>query len=120
MEQTEVIEQFKERFFAINGSRASLKKEQPLVGKRKFEYSRITNELTYQNYSNHLKTEVGLVPIPIIEKDKCFWGAIDIDIYDLTLQQQIEIINAAEEYKLVAAWSESKDFIYTANQIKRF
>ena len=108
MEQAEVIEQFKERFFALNGSRASLKKEQPLVGKRKFEYSRIPNELTYQNYSNHLKTEVGLVPIPIIEKDKCFWGAIDIDIYDLTLQQQIEIINAAEEYKLVAAWSESK------------
>ena len=66
MEQAEVIEQFKERFFALNGSRASLKKEQPLVGKRKFEYSRIPNELTYQNYSNHLKTEVGLVPIPII------------------------------------------------------
>ena len=104
MEQTEVVEQFKERFFAINGSTAELKKEQPLVGKRKFEYKRIFRELTHQNYSNHLKTEVGLVPIPIIDNDKCFWGAIDIDIYDLTLEQQMEIINAATEYKLVAAW----------------
>lgn len=49
-----------------------------------------------------------------------FLGAIDIDIYDLTLEQQMEIINAATEYKLVAAWSESKDFTYTANQVKEF
>ena len=103
MEQTEVIEQFKERFFALNGSQASLKPEQPLVGKRKFDYRRIPNELTHQNYSNHLRTEIGLVPIPIIDKNKCFWGAIDIDIYDLTLEQQIQIIEAAAVYKLVSS-----------------
>jgi|11BtaG_2_1085332.scaffolds.fasta_scaffold03677_4 hypothetical protein len=119
MEQTEVVEQFKERFFAINGSTAELKKEQPLVGKRKFEYKRIFRELTHQNYSNHLKTEVGLVPIPIIDNDKCFWGAIDIDIYDLTLEQQMEIINAATEYKLVAAWSESKGLHLYCQSSKR-
>jgi len=107
MEQTEVINKFKELFFAVNGSTA---KEIGLKasGKKEFGYDRIFRELSQQDYSNHLRTEVGLVPIPILETDKCWWGAIDIDIYNLTLQEQIEILNVASEYKLVPAWSESK------------
>jgi hypothetical protein len=107
MEQTEVINKFKDLFFAVNGSTA---KEIGLKasGKKEFGYDRIFRELSQQDYSNHLRTEVGLVPIPILETDKCWWGAIDIDIYNLTLQEQIEILNVASEYKLVPAWSESK------------
>ncbi len=108
MEQTDIIKKFSDRFFATNGSKATPKSEQSATGKKKFDYSRLFKKLDYQNYSNHFKTETGLVPIPIVDKEYCYWGAIDIDVYDFTLQQQIEIINKADEYKLVSAWSESK------------
>ena len=108
MEQTEVVNKFRELFYGDKGSLATPNKNQSSSVKKKFDYKRIFRELTKQDYSNHLRTEIGLVPVPILEHDKCWWGAIDIDVYNLTLQQQIDIINKANEYKLVAAWSESK------------
>ena len=108
MEQNQIVDNFYELFYAHNGSVATVSKEQPNPTKKKFVYSRLFGDLNKQNYSNHLKTEVGLVPIPIIDDEFCYWGAIDIDVYDLTLDEQISIIKKADEYKLVAAWSESK------------
>ena len=108
MEKSELVKEFTELFFATNGSTATVSKNQPRPDKVKFDYTRIFNELSEQNYSNHLRTAVGLVPIPIIDVEYCFWGAIDIDIYGMSLEDQIKIIKLAEEYKCVSAWSESK------------
>ena len=56
--------------------------------------SRIVRQaLTVEIMQGHIDGEQGVGAIPINEENKCRWGALDIDIYDLDhneLQQRIQ------------------------------
>ena len=56
--------------------------------------SRIVREsLTLQKIQDHLDGSRGVGAIPINQENKCRWGALDVDVYDLdhqTLQQKIQ------------------------------
>ena len=77
-------------------------------GKRKFTYTAIRGEINTQSYRNHIKTEVGLTPSPLIDHDKCYWGAIDIDTYNMEGAKKKEIIEGAKELHLAPAFSKSQ------------
>tara|TARA_R100001369_G_scaffold22088_2_gene40290 strand:+ start:2771 stop:5029 length:2259 start_codon:yes stop_codon:yes gene_type:complete len=77
-------------------------------GKRVFTYYAIPHSISNQTYRNHINTVVGLTPSPLIENDKCCWGALDIDTYGMEIKKQIEIINIAKELNLTPAYSKSK------------
>ena len=64
-------------------------------GKREFVYSAIRGGVDNQSYRNHIKTEVGLTPSPLIDEDKCYWGAIDIDTYNMEGERKKEILEGA-------------------------
>ena len=83
-------------------TRHKLNKNKDLIftnpnGKRVFTYSAITGGITNQNYRNHIQTEVGLTPSPLIDEDKCWWGALDIDTYNMEGPRKKEIIEGAKE-----------------------
>jgi len=42
-------------------------------------------EATEEDYKNHLEGKQGLGIVPILEDSTCWWGAIDIDVYDLDI-----------------------------------
>lgn len=63
--------------------------------KSKFEgeASTIISEVTDDLYEKHTNGSQGLGIIPIRDDNKCIWGAIDIDVYDLNLQELDKTIN---------------------------
>ena len=72
----EIIEKLHNIFFAKNGYKAVDLKRTRKDGKKLFDYQRIREPLQEQHYSNHYRTEHGLVPSPIVDEDQCcFEGA---------------------------------------------
>jgi hypothetical protein len=66
----------------------------------------ITGTLTLKNWIDHLEGRMGLGIVPIFEKTKVQWGAIDIDQYDLDHKQLL--INIKEnKLPLIAIKSKS-------------
>jgi len=109
MNSQEIIEKLYNIFHAKNGYTVQLKKEvRPTDNKKLKKYKRISKELTIQDYNNHYKTEMGLTPSPIVDNFFCYFGGIDIDTYDLTFEEQKEIIKAAEKFSLIPEYSTSK------------
>lgn len=108
IEKENLIDNFYQSFFAENAYTATPDSDLKKTIKKKFFYRKLNTRLEKENYINHLNSKSGLVPIPIIDQKYCYWGAIDIDLYDLSTAQQKEIITFAEMNKLVPAWSESK------------
>lgn len=49
-------------------------------------------QINPSHYEDHLKGGVGLGIVPIMKNDKCYWGAIDIDDYDLDLNYIVKRI----------------------------
>ena len=47
----------------------------------------VQETLTLHEWELHLKGERGLGVIPIRDDNKVYWGAIDIDVYDLNLEE---------------------------------
>ena len=47
----------------------------------------VQETLTLHEWDLHLKGERGLGVIPIRDDNKVYWGAIDIDVYDLDLEE---------------------------------
>ena len=56
--------------------------ETGVPGKQKGKARTVINELTEDVWVKHLQGKVGLGIIPIRSNSTCYWGAIDIDIYD--------------------------------------
>lgn len=82
----EVIDKFPDIFKATKGYQALPINQKGSNGKVKFTYTAITGDLKLQNYYNHFKTAGGLTPSPIIDSEYCYWGAIDVDTYDLDVK----------------------------------
>ena len=61
--------------FDITGKQAN--------GKHKGKASVVREKRTLATFEKHLSGEQGLGIVPINEKNSCFWGAIDIDLYPL-------------------------------------
>lgn len=67
--------------------------ERKVVGKAVTVQGPVTDEL----WENHLKGLQGLGIVPINEENKCFFGAIDIDQYDIKLE---DIENKVKDLRL--------------------
>jgi hypothetical protein len=59
--------------------------------------STIADEVTEELWIKHVKGENGLGIVPIMDGDTCYFGAIDIDIYDLDL---VAVVNKIHQYGL--------------------
>jgi len=106
--RTEELANKLQHFFPSEKGYSAIPTEQTKPnGKRVFTYSAITGGITNQNYRNHIQTEVGLTPSPLIDEDKCWWGAIDIDTYNMEGTRKKEIIEGAKELSLASAFSKS-------------
>ena len=104
----EIIEKLHNIFFAKNGYKAVDLKRTRKDGKKLFDYQRIREPLQEQHYSNHYRTEHGLVPSPIVDEDQCCFGAIDVDTYDMDRETKLTIIDKCRQYKLHPCYSESR------------
>ena len=103
----EVIDKFPDIFKATKGYQALPINQKGSNGKVKFTYTAITGDLKLQNYYNHFKTAGGLTPSPIIDSEYCYWGAIDVDTYDLDVKNKVDLIIKAREFDLIACESKS-------------
>ena len=109
MNSQEITEKLFNLFHAHNGYTVKLNGQIRAKDKKiKKSYSRIFKKLTIDHYNNHYKTGIGLTPSPVVDKDLCYFGAIDIDTYDLNFEKQKEIIKVAERYSLIPEYSTSK------------
>ena len=103
----EIANKLEHYFFSEKGFSAT-PSDNYVQGKRKFSYGAIRGGIENQHYRNHIKTEIGLTPSPLIDEDKCYWGAIDIDTYDMDGEQKKQILLGAKELSLVPAFSKSQ------------
>ena len=109
MNSQEITEKLFNLFHAHNGYTVKLNGQIRAKDKKiKKSYSRIFKKLTIDHYNNHYKTGIGLTPSQVVDKDLCYFGAIDIDTYDLNFEKQKEIIKVAERYSLIPEYSTSK------------
>ena len=103
----QVIDDFKWHFYATRGYKAIPGTKIKENGKREFSYTAIEHKLGVADYNNHLRTDIGLTPSPIINENECTWGAIDIDDYKNDLSVKLFLIKKAKELKLVPCESKS-------------
>ena len=108
MNATEIANKLNHFFVAEKGYSATPKNTKRADGKIEFIYRAKTSKISNQDYRNHIQTEVGLTPSPLIEEDKCYWGALDIDTYNMDGERKKEILLKAKELKLVGAFSKSQ------------
>ena len=106
--RTDEIANKLEHFFLAEKGFSATPSDNYVEGKRKFSYIAIRGGIDNQSYRNHIKTEVGLTPSPLIDDDKCYWGAIDIDTYDMEGERKKQILLGAKELSLVPAFSKSQ------------
>ena len=100
-------EKFNHIFFAKNGYKAIPGKEKREDGKVIFKYSAMGREVNVDDYKYHLTTDIGLTPAPAID-DQCYFGALDIDSYNLTEKEKIQLVRQARELYLVPSYTKSK------------
>ena len=109
MNSYELGEKLQHHFYSKKGYLATKTGEIRPDGKVKKTYERIFRDITQQDYNNHVNTAKGLTPSPLIE-DRCWWGAIDIDTYDLSFEDQKKILEKAKDLKLVPELTTSGGF----------
>ena len=97
MNATEIANKLNHFFVAEKGYSATPKNTKRADGKIEFIYRAKTSKISNQDYRNHIQTEVGLTPSPLIEEDKCYWGAIDIDTYNMDCDRKKEILLKSKE-----------------------
>jgi len=110
MNSHEVITALKEKFFAHQGYTVQLTGETRADGKKLKKYSLIPKQLDEPNYSNHYNTAIGLTPSPVVEEENCYFGAIDVDTYDMDQEQRKWIIIKAHELGLACELTTSNGF----------
>ena len=87
----DLVKQFDNHFWSAKGYLAKPTNKKAANGKVKFDYRAIPGEIDKKHWQNHFETENGLTPSPIIKKNMCYWGALDIDIYNLDEKKIIKI-----------------------------
>ncbi|HAH35368.1 MAG TPA: hypothetical protein DCL81_02070, partial [Algoriphagus sp.] len=97
----DLAKEFDNHFYSAKGYLAKPTNLKGTNGKVKFQYEAIPEEINIQHWINHFETENGLTPSPIFKKDQCYWGAIDIDVYDLDDEQKYNICQKCKELHLV-------------------
>ena len=103
----DLAKEFDNHFYSAKGYLAKPTNLKGTNGKVKFQYEAIPEEINIQHWINHFETENGLTPSPIFKKDQCYWGAIDIDVYDLDDEQKYNICQKCKELHLVPTRSKS-------------
>ena len=80
-------------------------------GKQKGQYRVISEDISDEKlielWTNHLEGKESVGIVPIREDNSCVWGAIDIDIYPLKLDELVERLVRRNELPFVVARSKS-------------
>ena len=103
----ELAKQFDNHFYSAKGYLAKPTNQKGANGKVKFNYIAINEDVGLQHWINHFDSEVGLTPSPIFKKDQCYWGALDIDIYNLDEKKIIKICEECKKLHLIPTRSKS-------------
>ena len=103
----ELAKQFDNHFYSAKGYLAKPTNQTGANGKVKFNYMAINEDVGLQHWINHFDSEVGLTPSPIFKKDQCYWGALDIDIYNLDEKKIIKICEECKKLHLIPTRSKS-------------
>jgi hypothetical protein len=103
----DLAKEFDNHFYSAKGYLAKPTNLKGTNGKVKFKYEAIAEEINIQHWINHFETENGLTPSPIFKKDQCYWGAIDIDVYDLNDEEKYNICQKCKDLHLVPTRSKS-------------
>jgi len=61
------------------------------------------------HFSNHVNTAIGITPSPLIN-DSVWFGAIDVDTYDMDFEQKKKLIKTAHELRLAVEQTLSGGF----------
>jgi hypothetical protein len=103
----DLAKQFDNHFYSAKGYLAKPTNQTGANGKVKFNYIAINEDVGLQHWINHFDSEVGLTPSPIFKKDQCYWGALDIDIYNLDEKKIIKICEECKKLHLIPTRSKS-------------
>ena len=79
----------------------------PETGKLKHHNYFQNGKITVEDYIEHLTTDTAMTPVPIYHEDKCRWGALDIDTYDLTDEEMNNIVIGASRENLIPTRTKS-------------
>jgi len=107
MNSEDLVKQFDNHFWSAKGYLAIPTNKKAANGKVKFDYRAIPGEIDKKHWQNHFETENGLTPSPIIKKNMCYWGALDIDIYNLDEKKIIKICEECKKLHLIPTRSKS-------------
>lgn len=91
-----LAKEFFDRFKGLDRAHGTYTIREKNVQKNKMEgkAATVSTPPTVDLWKRHLDGEQGLGIIPITDDGHCYWGAIDIDEYDLDLFKLVEEINA--------------------------
>ena len=104
---TDLAKEFDNHFWSVKGYLATPTSNKGLNGKVKFNYKAITGDIVKKHWEDHFNTENGLTPSPIFKKNMCYWGALDIDVYNLDEKKKYEICNKCKALYLIPTRSKS-------------
>ena len=104
---TDLAKEFDNHFWSARGYLAVPTNKKGSNGKVKFDYRAIPGDINKKHWEDHFNTENGLTPSPIFKKNMCYWGALDIDVYNLDEKKKYEICNKCKELYLIPTRSKS-------------
>ena len=104
---TDLAKEFDNHFWSAKGYLATPTNTKGSNGKVKFNYKAIPGDINKKHWEDHFNTENGLTPSPIFKKNMCYWGALDIDVYNLDEKKKYEICNKCKELYLIPTRSKS-------------
>jgi len=90
----DLVKEFSELFRGLERAHGSYDiKDQKSSGKMSGLAQTLNEPVTDELWKDHLKGKKGLGIIPINDEAECYWGAADIDKYDLDIPKEIKKIN---------------------------
>ena len=109
MNTNELADKLHDNFWSQYGYEVRVTNEVRNDGKKKKTYSRIPGKLSRMHFSNHVNTAIGITPSPLIN-DSVWFGAIDVDTYDMDFEQKKKLIKTAHELRLAVEQTLSGGF----------
>ena len=103
----DLAKEFDSHFWSARGYLAVPTKKKSSNGKVRFDYRAISEEISKKHWEDHFKTDHGLTPSPIVKGNMCWWGAIDIDVYNLDEKRKYDICNKCKQLHLIPTKSKS-------------
>lgn len=86
----DLVEEFSEIFNGLERAHGSYEIQgNKRTGKKTGKAQTLNEPITKDHWKSHLSGIKGLGVVPINDAAECYWGAADIDIYDLNLEEQI-------------------------------